>query len=625
MKPVIGLEFTGGVNRLIHQRKIADNELETAQNVYLDGDGVGRTRGALTPSGDFGTAETGRIGGEGAWPRGERIAGFRFMPTTASDLMGVAVWTYFNQAYSGSGDFSYVTALDASGGILTADRLTSTVPARPVFVAFGTNVYVFPGVDGESAIIIAPVGFSGASASSFTFAGAGNAFTPRGACLYKGRFVYWGLGASYASYICWGDSGAPTTVGANVRALNGRALRVGDTDGDEIISCVEVMQTSVGSPAQSALLVLKRYSAFLITGEPNNSSDPDQSLAGIFADLSVNRISYDVGCVSHATVANTPHGTFWASDDDVWMYATGQLPARVGTKIRKVLGDTVPSERHLWFGVYHDGFYRLAVKAPGQSGYKCWDTVDFTSAIEATVNSDHEPMAHQWWLDLRQGVPNGIQDARWWGPHIYNTKFNAADAEASVKPGLYCAAVDRRPNAGDAAYTFMHVAMRDITQTGIGPPATWSWKADLFRYSFEDTGTRDTGTSSDSYLSEGFRDALDIIPDVISKEFDFGVPGLAKLFCGADMDVHLDDDLVDADLTLYTYMNGGRSSSSDTVTVASAAPAVAGDEPFQGVAFHPTDPRPRGITVQFRLTGEAGMWKFGPLSVRIRTKSRRPV
>lgn len=78
----------------------------------------------------------------------------------------------------------------------------------------------------------------------------------------------------------------------------------------------------------------------------------------------------------------------------------GGQPVRVGTKIRPALEATPTGLQFLWHAAYHDGQYKLALFSEGLGP------------------SDTSACDEQWWLDLREGIPNAA-DARWMGPQVY--------------------------------------------------------------------------------------------------------------------------------------------------------------------------------------------------------------
>jgi hypothetical protein len=174
------------------------------------------------------------------------------------------------------------------------------------------------------------------------------------------------------------------------------------------------MLSGVGSPAESALLVLKENSAYLLTGEP------DQTTGGA-ADLVVNKMTVAAGCVSQTSVVRTPYGIVWAGPSDVWLFHSGALPVSIGKKISPVLASSPAATRYKWHAEYFGGFYRLALMTPGQGP------------------DDDAPCGEQWWLDMREGAPETWIDARWYGPQIYNVP---TASDTTPTPGTFCMAVD---------------------------------------------------------------------------------------------------------------------------------------------------------------------------------------
>lgn len=238
---------------------------------------------------------------------------------------------------------------------------------------------------------------SGSTVSTAAFAGTGNeSVFPAIAVPYKQRLALMNFGRGYENTIAFTDDYTADVVGDDLLSSNGRAISlVAGADGDEIVAGIEVMLTNVGSPAESGLLILRKYGTpFLLTG------DMDQTGGGE-STLDIKRISVNCGCAGPYTVVRTPHGIIWAGIDDVWAFAAGVIPTRVGQKIQPALKLTPNQLQYRWSAAYFDGFYRLAVYGEGQS-------LAATSAP-----------GDQWWLDLDDGLPRDWRSAEWWGPQQF--------------------------------------------------------------------------------------------------------------------------------------------------------------------------------------------------------------
>lgn len=231
------------------------------------------------------------------------------------------------------------------------------------------------------------------SSSNFSLGGANNEYLrPKVASAYKRRTVYANFGPGYENTIAFTDNEFLSLVGDDILAKNGRAVNLTVAqDGDEIVALVEVMLFNVGSPAASALLVLRRFgSPFLVTGEL------DQTTGGT-SSLDIKRISVNAGCANPYTVARTPYGIIWAGQDDVWCFEYGTV-RNIGLKIQPALQESATGQQIWWSGAFHNGFYRLAIWGPDQ---------DY-----AFPNAPGD----QWWLHLDGGLPKSWQEAEWYGP-----------------------------------------------------------------------------------------------------------------------------------------------------------------------------------------------------------------
>lgn len=266
---------------------------------------------------------------------------------------------------------------------------------------------VSPPYPGQS---LFPSGSSWAT-SNFSLSGTNNEYIrPKVASSYKRRTVYANFGAGYENTIVFTDNGYLSLVGDSVLAQNGRGVNLTIAqDGDEIVALVEVMLFNVGSPATSALLVLRRFgNPFLVTGEL------DQTTGGT-STLDIKRISVNAGCANPYTVARTPYGIIWAGQDDVWCFDYGTV-RNIGLKIQPVLQVSPPEQQIWWSGAYHNGFYRLSVWGPDQ---------DY-----AFPNAPGD----QWWLRLDGGLPKSWQEAEWFGPHmIVNGALSNAVASKATR------------------------------------------------------------------------------------------------------------------------------------------------------------------------------------------------
>lgn len=256
---------------------------------------------------------------------------------------------------------------------------------------------------------------------------------PKHAGIYKGRAVYANFGPGMKNWLVFADTYSPpyqsrvfsTTsppydppyddqdawfpgplwIGTDALSANGRHLTVyGMPSDDEIVAVREISLSAVGTPLDVALFILGKRSAFIMTGEPVQSTDTTAvTLDAIFADIKIQRVNYACGCVGEYTVVNTKYGTVWADAEEVWVLAAGTAPIPIGRKISEVLKNCPPERRWQWCAAYHDGFYMLGI-------------------VTADSVSTDEPQFEYWWLDLRKGPPQNWEEARWYGPMEYKWK-----------------------------------------------------------------------------------------------------------------------------------------------------------------------------------------------------------
>lgn len=232
--------------------------------------------------------------------------------------------------------------------------------------------------------------------------GAGNAnFLPLGAAIVRDRFVYWGFDRETPSGgrgVVFADRGLPLQIGDSAVA-NARVIQVAGISNGPITHCAEINMHGGGSPNQSTLAVWTADQMWQLLGEPGEVGD-----SNVLGSLQQSQLQVAAGCVSGATVAQTPYGTIWAGPDDVWFMPFGSMPVRIGTNIRPALLNTPPTLRWKWHAAYDadKAQYRLAL---------------FGQDVGPTEYSGCET---HWILDLSQGGPQGADDARWFGPQVYN-------------------------------------------------------------------------------------------------------------------------------------------------------------------------------------------------------------
>lgn len=479
IQPILPL---GGVNLLQDPKRIADNELVESTNMAPVMPGILSKRKGLSLAQRFALGTF--------YPK---LLAFPVFEVSITQLVIANPFTVTAP--------TTIYGADDSGGYLFSSDFGVRVLA-PSVIALSGKLYLFGGypctVPGK---MIARDTFTpgGLTCTNFTWDDPSNTFSPGVAAVYRSRAVYGNLGPGYENYIVFSDRFLPATIGVDVLLANGRSVQVGDSDGDRIVALVDVMLTAGGGPNESALLVLKENSAYLVTGEPNETTDSTDP----FGSLVINHYNFNCGCSSANSVVRTPYGLLWASLDDVWLYNEGQLPRRVGSKIRKALGYSPAAQRYRWHAAYFNGFYRLAVFGQGQ------------------IQNDDVPLTDQWWLDLRDGPPQSHVDARWWGPQQYNILTGVQ----GVVTGTTTFAVDTRPGREPALYSCEQVAIFTVPP-GVPPPAELTTMLGIVSYDTEDGRDR----VEDATLNPSNFVGTEIESSLTTKMFDMGDPIVDKLF-----------------------------------------------------------------------------------------------
>jgi hypothetical protein len=147
-------------------------------------------------------------------------------------------------------------------------------------------------------------------------------------------------------------------------------------------------QTSPSMDPRSPLVVFCPTKTFLYLGNP---FDPNTDFAQI-------QLSDRIGCPAHDTIVPTPAGLIFMGMDSVYLVPpNGEPPQDIGWPIADQIRAIGTGDREQCTAIYHKFFYKLAIPDPGGG----------TNTV-------------QWWLDLRQTLPDPDSGGTpsWWGPHL---------------------------------------------------------------------------------------------------------------------------------------------------------------------------------------------------------------
>lgn len=346
---------------------------------------------------------------------------------------------YLSTLYTGTGlypqglDFTSLEVQDLviMGGrtrageskVVVTDGVTTVVKSfgfqnwRPTITSLAGKTFIFNGrgEGGVQGFVVqrTEVG-SNWEVVDFVAGGDGNtSYSPYLGTTWQNRLVLANFGKGRENMVIVSDMSNPTLFPDQVFDPTGGLNRViNSIDGDELTCVRETFLTGTGTPSQSALLLLKRYSAYLAVGRWPLSTDLDiDPLA-----LQIQRISANAGCASHQTFQVTKYGVIWCGPDDVWFMPYGGQPIPVGRKIRSRLKNTPTNLQFAWHASYHEDIYRLAIYGEGvQDGL----VVDDDFPLSST--NGYMACDEQWWLDFRHGPPTNWQEARWFGPQVYRS------------------------------------------------------------------------------------------------------------------------------------------------------------------------------------------------------------
>ena len=440
------LHLLGGTNLLADPLRIDDNENAKAKNLYPT---IDRKLAKRNTAGYFSAIHTGYDTGGGSfdWLSQENMLPLNLIipAITGVDFVHTFYDSVTGKAYFGWGEFS---PDPLEGRKVQTFEIPFVRGFRPKLLHFrGVEDWIIalPGALNPALTPPAPfscvgmleTGLYGAQGGSFLGTTNDDIPAPKVIGTYRSRAVWANFGPSNKNVFFLSDTNNPFQIPDSAIA-SAFSFRLGAMQGDEIVAVAEITQSVVGTASNSALLILGRKTAFIMTGEPEESDfvpalgDPDSAY---IADVVISQIQQRCGCASAETLVRTPYGLIWASDDDVWKFDYGSMPVRIGSKIRPALAVSNPPKRWCWHAEYSakDGSYRLAIIGEGQ-----------------VTSADVLPCQDQWWLDLRDGMPQGSADARWWGPQRYVMQ-ELADV-APDHAGTFIMASDRRAGHDEALY-----------------------------------------------------------------------------------------------------------------------------------------------------------------------------
>ena len=500
------INWQGGVNLLRDPSAIREDQVAYAKNLFPNRSGVLSKRGGLNVVAQLASGDQ---------------ALNAIAPTFESAIESVMA--------TRSIQFTQHSVEAVSGNSVVASGFFGGMPVRtPCLVSYLNKIYAFGGhTSSKSGLVVSATG-GVVSISDFVFAGTNNVFGPAGACVYRDRMVFWDLGPGYENYIVFSDRYSPTAIGNDVRAANGMGIAVGPVDGDRIVACAEVTLTAVGSPAQSALLILKERSGFLMTGEPSTVAQVGAG-SSVLGSAVINRYSFNVGCSSLETMQWTPHGLIWTGPDDVWLFQSGQIPIPIGKHMAPALAHTPANLRYRWHSGYHNGIYRLAIFSEGQGP------------------DDDSPCGEQWWLDLRDGAPQNADQARWWGPQIF--KVNNGN-NATAIAGTRTMFRDTRPGRADALYGIEIETNRVLV-------------------GYDQTAGYDLTDSARIVDPNNLKNVIgnEITVELRTRETDFGDAAVNKILSGAELQTYVGQP---TQFQLVTRADGGRADDTATKIVSQA-------------------------------------------------------
>lgn len=425
MKSQLNLNFSGGINQFIEPENLQDNEAVLLRNLYVAKSGKLIKRPGMNCI--FNNALQNGL---------ETFGGFtKFGPVRrvnkfVGDFFVLVLGTEASNSWT-------IYLMDSNGKDVTPGgtglTFTGTYEEWPSIVDFNNDTLVLFGgnsVEGYAAIIREGSAVKLKKCSFVFTAGAQTQaesvpVRPRIGTPYQGSMFYGNLGPGFEDCFTFSDDRPnnaidyvpglqsdgtyvpiSSVIGNDVLSYNGRHVRLGGSDRDEIVAASEILLDTIGTPAQAALLILGQRNGWIATGNFLRSFETPGTGETYSGDFVLRRMNFQCGCMGESTLVRTPMGVFWVGLDEVWYIGTGAtMPLRIGTKIRPSIMQVPKNYYQRAAAVYCEGFLRVALPTQ-QSGLAENGQTDM-------VRYDH------YWLDLRFGVPTDAQQARWFGPMQY--------------------------------------------------------------------------------------------------------------------------------------------------------------------------------------------------------------
>lgn len=266
---------------------------------------------------------------------------------------------------------------------------------------------------------------------------------PRHATVYKNRLVLGNFGPGMENWLVVADFQTDTSIdfipgvqpdgsyvpvacliGNDALSFNGNHVELESAVSDRIVALEEIFFDMTGTPASAGLLILMENQVWIATGSPLNSFDTVTPPDTWDADFFPKRLNFECGCLSQYGVCRTPFGVFWVGPDDVWYVATGApAPVRVGAKLRPAIENVPFAYRNRVSAVYCDGFLRIHLPTS-------FSRIGGRDGVQDILRADH------YWLDLRNGPPQSVNDARWYGPMQYSFPSSDGAVDFEAMPGI---------------------------------------------------------------------------------------------------------------------------------------------------------------------------------------------
>ena len=428
--PVPFQDFSGGLNTLAAPYLVTANEARDLQNVQ------GTTAGAIVKRNGLQTF---------ASPSNTFTSLFALESVSPTVLVGADASQLYSISTGGT-----VTPI-ASGGLNNVPWEFISAPVvsgqGPLYGMNGTNT---------------PRQWSGSGLTATWSATDVGGSVPNGKyCLYANNQVFVSGVSSNPSRVYWSGIADPTAW--NPANLNGSGFEDFDPNDGQAISGLG----RVGP----YILVCKPRKLWILVDPATGQS---------------RRLSENIGCVAHRSIASGPEGTYFLSEDRGVYLTDGTHLTPISDKIGPTLNLVAPALRSQAAATYFNGHYYLSVSMGGSSN----DTVlDFDALLSDGVK------APSWWKHTFGSNQFAIWHPSTGTANLYSAKATSAIVDQCFVPGV------TQDNGTNFTWAWRSAWLSPVYFRHRVYPAAW-FRKNLRQLRMQGTGTVDVSMATNFAAAE---------------------------------------------------------------------------------------------------------------------------